>query len=163
MTDLLSTCKNTTRLSINLNDISPEAALILGEKLPLLSYLELWHANSAKVSYLSPLTRKVKTLHYYPDPCEGPEEFMTYYRDFDCPLVTRLIIHENWSLAGHNFPHIVKRFPALKTFEYQVPQLRGYRFDYFVYDVKNMVFKEITFSNRVSPMSAFICFHDDIT
>ncbi|KAJ9066945.1 hypothetical protein DSO57_1004708 [Entomophthora muscae] len=32
MVDLLSACKNTTRLSINLKDISPEAALILGEK-----------------------------------------------------------------------------------------------------------------------------------
>ncbi|KAJ9066955.1 hypothetical protein DSO57_1004717 [Entomophthora muscae] len=162
MTDLLSACKNTTRLFIDLHGISPEAALILGEKFPLLSYLELYYASSAKLSYLSPLTRKIKTLYYYPEACEDPEEFLTYYKDFDCPLVTHLIIDEDWALAGHNFSHIIKGFPAVKTINYKGPHLHGYRFDYFVYDVKNMVFKEISFSNRDSLMSAFLRFQDDI-
>ncbi|KAJ9078350.1 hypothetical protein DSO57_1007387 [Entomophthora muscae] len=163
MIDLLSACKKTTRLYINLGDISPEAALILGEKFPLLSYLELYCANSAILSYLSPLTRKVKTLYYYPDPCGDPDEFMTYYRDFDCPLVTRLIIEEELALAGRNFSHIVKRFPAVKTFEFIYPMSYGYYFEYFVYDVESMVFKEISFPDiEEDPLSAFLRFHDDI-
>ncbi|KAJ9078352.1 hypothetical protein DSO57_1007389 [Entomophthora muscae] len=162
MIGLLSACKKTTRLFINLGVISPEAALILGEKFPLLSYLELWNANSAKVSYLSPLTRKVKTLYYYPDPCENKDDFMTYYRDFDCPLVTHLIIEEEDSLAGHNFSHIVKRFPAVETFEFIYTVIYGYQFEYFVYDVENMVFKEIRFPGHEEPLYASLRFHNDI-
>ncbi|KAJ9078353.1 hypothetical protein DSO57_1007390 [Entomophthora muscae] len=162
MIDLLSACKKTTRLYIDFNNISPEAALILGEKFPLLSYLELYYVNSAKLSYISPLTRKVKTLYYYPDPCEDPEEFMTYYKDFDCPLVTHLIIEEEWSLPGHNFSHIVKRFPAVKTLEYTNGSSTGYQFEHFVYDVENMVFKEINFPGHEEPLYASLRFDDDI-
>ncbi|KAJ9054728.1 hypothetical protein DSO57_1011040 [Entomophthora muscae] len=162
MNDLILACKNATRLFIDLNNTSPEKALFLGEKFPLLSYLELYYADSAKVSYLSPLTRKVKTLYYYPDPCDDPEEFMTYYEDFDCPLVTHLIIREEWALGGEDFPYIIESFPALKTFDYTGPYLHGYQFDHFIYDVENMVFKEISLADRDAPMSAFLRFRDDI-
>ncbi|KAJ9078343.1 hypothetical protein DSO57_1007380 [Entomophthora muscae] len=162
MTELLSACNNTTRLFINLKDISPEAALILGESFPNLSYLELYYADSDKLSYLSPLTRKVKTLYYYPIPCDNLEEFMTYYKDFDCPLVTHLKIEEEWTLSGDNFPYIIGKFPALKTFEYAVPSLHGFQFTHFFYDVENTVFKEIRFESRDTPMSAFLRFQDDI-
>ncbi|KAJ9066943.1 hypothetical protein DSO57_1004706 [Entomophthora muscae] len=162
MIDLLSACKNTTRLYIDTHGTRPEAAIILGEKLPHLSYLELYYADCAKVRSLGPLTRKVQTLYYYPKACDDPEEFMTYYRDFDCPLVTHLIIHEEWALAGENFLYIIGRFPALKTFDYTGPYLHGYQFDHFVYDVENMVFKEISLADRDAPMSAFLRFQDDI-
>ncbi|KAJ9069608.1 hypothetical protein DSO57_1016769 [Entomophthora muscae] len=162
MNDLLSACKITSRLFINFYHISPEAALLLGEKFPRLSYLELYYADSAKVNYLSPLTRKVQTLYYRPEPCDDIEEFMIYYKDFDCPLVTHLIIDEEWALAGHDFSYIIKRFPALKTFDYTGPFLRGYLFDHFFYDVENMVFKEISFSDRDADISAFLRFRDDI-
>ncbi|KAJ9065037.1 hypothetical protein DSO57_1024014 [Entomophthora muscae] len=161
MTDLLSACKNTTRLFIALDGIGPEAALVLGEKFPRLSHLELCYANSAIVSYLSPLTRKVQTLYYRPQICRDSREFMYYYKDFDCPLVTHLIIDEQWDLARQDFPHIIQRFPALKTLEYTGPFFGDYLFDYFVYDAENMVFKEIRFLLDIS-CRVHIRFRDDI-
>ncbi|KAJ9061097.1 hypothetical protein DSO57_1023996 [Entomophthora muscae] len=162
MTDLLSACKNTTRLSIDLCKISPEAALILGENFPLLSHLELYNADSDKVSYLSPLTRKVKTLCYNCKPNGDPKKFMICYSDFECPLVTHLIIEEEHDLGINNFPHIVKRFPAMKTFEYKILESTGCGSEHFVYDVENMVFKEISFLGYEGSWSVYLRFRDDI-
>ncbi|KAJ9054727.1 hypothetical protein DSO57_1011039 [Entomophthora muscae] len=159
MIDLLSACKNTTRLYIDTQGTRPEAAIILGEKLPLLSYLELFYADCAKVRSLGPLTRKVQTLYYYPKACDDPEEFMTYYRDFDCPLVTHLIIHEEWALAGENFPYIIGRFPALKTFDYTGPYLHGYQFDHFVYDQTEMHPCLHFYVSKTIFLQKHLCFH----
>ncbi|KAJ9066950.1 hypothetical protein DSO57_1004712 [Entomophthora muscae] len=162
MIDLLSACKNTTRLFINLDDISPKAALILGEKFPRLSYLEINCTDSVKLIYMSPLTSKVQTLYYHFNARNNLAKFMNYYRDYDYPLVTHLIIEEQLARIGYNFSRIIKRFPALKTLDYTGPYINGYQFNHFFYDIENMVFKEINLSDRVSPLSALICFHDDI-
>ncbi|KAJ9054726.1 hypothetical protein DSO57_1011038 [Entomophthora muscae] len=139
MIDLLSACKNTTRLSISLLYISPEAALILGEKFPCLSYLDLFYADSAKVSYLSPLTRKVQTLYYHINTTE-----------------------EDLTVGGNNFPYVFGKFPALKTFEYAGPPLHGFQFTHFVYDVENMVFKKIGCESKNSFFSAVLHLQGDI-
>ncbi|KAJ9078358.1 hypothetical protein DSO57_1007395 [Entomophthora muscae] len=82
----------------------------------------------------------MKTLSYYPEACEDPEDFVTHYKDFDCPLI----------------------FPALKTLDYAGPNSSGFQFTHFVYDVENMVFKEICFSSRGSSLNAVLHFRDDI-
>ncbi|KAJ9078344.1 hypothetical protein DSO57_1007381 [Entomophthora muscae] len=87
---------------------------------------------------------------------------MTYYKDFDCPLVAHLKIEEDRDLADRNFSSIIKIFPALKTLDYTGPYLKKHRTDHFVYDVENLVFKEISLSDTSSPAPALISFRDDI-
>ncbi|KAJ9087495.1 hypothetical protein DSO57_1032834 [Entomophthora muscae] len=57
---------------------------------------------------------------------------------------------------------MIKVFPALKTFDYTGFYGGGWNLEHFVYDVENMVFKEIGFPCFEEPFSAFIRFHDDI-
>ncbi|KAJ9079446.1 hypothetical protein DSO57_1035293 [Entomophthora muscae] len=162
MTHLLSACKNTTRLTISLAGISPEAALILGKKFSRLSYLELFYGDPDKLSYLSPLTRKVQKLKYNFIACCGTMDFLTYYSFFDCPLVTHLIIEELSYRVEPNFSDIIKKFPALKKFNYTAPKLYKPKAVHFVYDVENFVFKDIGFPIIDKPMSTFLRFQDDI-
>ncbi|KAJ9066959.1 hypothetical protein DSO57_1004721 [Entomophthora muscae] len=140
--DLIFACKNTTRLIIDFHFIYLGSALILGKEFPHLSCLELFDASPADIRHLSPLTRKMKTLSYYPEACEDPEDFVTHYKDFDCPLVTHLIIVNLYTFSHHDFLRIIKIFPALKTLDYAGPNSSGFQFTHFVYDVENMVFKE---------------------
>ncbi|KAJ9054733.1 hypothetical protein DSO57_1011045 [Entomophthora muscae] len=87
---------------------------------------------------------------------------MTYYKDFDYPLVTHLKIEEEWALSLDNFSYIFGKFPALKTFEYAGPDLDGFQFTHFVYDVENMVFKKIGCESKNTFFSAVLHFQDDI-
>ncbi|KAJ9090014.1 hypothetical protein DSO57_1007008 [Entomophthora muscae] len=145
MTDLLSACKNTTRRTISLEGISPEAALILGEKFPRLSYLELIYGDPDKLSYLSPLTRKVQTLKYHFNARGGTKSFLTYYSFFDCPLVTHLIIEEESDSAEPDFSDIIMKFPALEIFDYTNHGYDGDLINSFIYDLKTWSLK-----NRLS-------------